>query len=257
MIKTEKLQKVLARAGYASRREAEVWIKSGRVEVNDHMACIGERVSKKDKIYLDGKLCDKLSVSLQTRVLIYHKPEGLVTTHFDPEGRETVFDTLPPISEGKWLSVGRLDVNTSGLLLFTNSGELSHLLTHPSNKVEREYAVRVMGRVTKEDTRQLTTGIKLEDGLARFEDLVDSGGEGLNHWFHVVVNEGRNRVVRRLWESRGFKVNRLKRVRFGPIFLPKSLRQGAWLELEPNQVKRLEALCAKDNSAVGVTQPLC
>ncbi len=253
MIRTEKLQKVLARAGYASRRELEVWIKSGRIQVNDHLAQIGERVRKNDKIYVDGKLCDKVCEPLPTRVLLYHKPEGLVTTAHDPEGRETVFDSLPPIQQGKWLSIGRLDVNTSGLLMFTNNGELAHRLTHPSSGVEREYAVRVMGRVTVEMTRRLTSGIKLEDGLARFEDLVDSGGEGLNHWFHVVVTEGRNRIVRRLWESQGVKVNRLKRVRFGSVFLPRSLRQGGWLEFEQNQVKRLKQF---SQSQLKISHPL-
>ncbi len=243
MRKTEKLQKVLARAGYASRRELELWIKAGRIEVNDHVAIVGERVAQTDKIYVDGKLCGQLCGPLKTRILLYNKPEGLITTRFDPEGRKTVFETLPPIRDGKWINVGRLDVNTSGLLLFTNNGELAHTLTHPSSKLEREYAVRVMGRVTQEHTRRLTCGVELEDGMARFEDIVDSGGEGLNHWFHVVVVEGRTRVVRRLWESQGLKVNRLKRVRFGSVFLPKSLRQGAWLELEPSQVQRLQQFC--------------
>lgn len=251
MLKNEKLQKVLARAGYGSRRELEVWIKCGRIDINNRTATIGERVSETDKIYLDGKLCHKICQSFKTRVLLYHKPEGVVTTRHDPEGRETVFDSLPPIRDGKWINVGRLDFNTSGLLLFTNNGELAHRLMHPSAQLDREYVVRVMGRATAEGLRQLKQGVELEDGLARFSDIVDSGGEGLNHWYRVVVNEGRNRLVRRLWESQGLKVNRLKRVRFGIIFLPKSLRQGAWLELERPEVERLqESLTQQDFATV-------
>ncbi len=239
-MKTEKIQKVLARAGYGSRRKIEEWIKQGRVSVNGELATIGGRVSRKDKIYLDDEYCEKACLPLPTRVLIYHKPVEVITTRDDPEGRETVFDSLPPINDGRWINVGRLDYNTSGLLLFTNDGELANRLTHPSFQLEREYAVRVMGRVSEEMLYRLTHGIELEDGEARFEHIVDSGlGEGINHWYHLVVTEGRNRVVRRLWESQGVKVNRLKRVRFGPVFLPKSLRSGSWLELEPEQVKNL------------------
>lgn len=239
-MKTEKLQKVLARAGYGSRRKVEEWIRQGRIEVNGQVATIGDRVSRRDKIFLDKKLCERVCEPIPTRVLMYHKPIEVVSTRDDPEGRETVFDSLPPINHGRWINVGRLDYNTSGLLLFTNNGELANRLMHPSFQLEREYAVRVMGRVNEEMLYHMTHGVKLEDGEARFEHIVDSGmGEGLNHWYHVVVVEGRNRVVRRLWESQGVKVNRLKRVRYGPVILPKSLRQGCWLELEEDSVKKL------------------
>lgn len=247
MIKTEKIQKVLARAGYGSRRKIEQLIRQGQVEVNGRVATIGDRVSRKDKIYLNKQFCQRICTPIPTRVLMYHKPIEVVTTRDDPEGRQTVFADLPPITEGRWINVGRLDYNTSGLLLFTSNGELANRLMHPSFELEREYVVRVMGKVTEEMLYNMTHGIKLEDGEARFEQIVDSGmGEGLNHWFHVVVAEGRNRVVRRLWESQEVKVNRLKRVRYGPVILPKSLRPGAWLELDEEQIQKLWDFTKRD-----------
>ncbi len=240
MMKTEKIQKVLARAGYGSRRQIEIWIQEGKISVNGEIAKIGARVSAKDQLAIDGEPCRRVSHAVKSRVIIYHKPVGVICTRSDPEGRETVFDALPPIREGRWVNIGRLDINTSGLLLFTNDGELANQLMHPSAQVEREYAVRVLGDVTPDITKRLTQGVNLEDGKARFEDLVEAGGDGAaNRWFHVVVVEGRNRVVRRLWESQNLKVSRLKRVRFGPVFLPKSLRPGAWLELNNEQIQSL------------------
>lgn len=251
-MKNEKLQKVLARAGYGSRRQVEQWIIAGRIEVNGHTAELGERIDRKAKVYLDGKHCHRVGEPIPARVLLYHKPVEMVTTRDDPEGRETVFDALPPIREGRWINIGRLDYNTTGLLLFTNDGELAHRLMHPSTQVEREYVVRVLGNVTPEIAHRLTNGVELEDGKARFEHLVEGASrKGLNHWFHVVVVEGRNRVVRRLWESQGIRVNRLKRVRYGPVFLPKSLRPGAWLELEKDQVSNLWDFC-KGNQSIKV-----
>lgn len=242
-MKTEKLQKVLARAGYGSRRQIEEWIKAGIVNVNDHVALIGERVTPTDKIYIRGQLCDRICNAIKSRVLMLHKPEGMMTTRKDPEGRPNVFELLPPIRDGRWINVGRLDFNTTGLLLFTNDGELAHQLMHPSNEIVREYVVRVLGRVTTQTLHYLQNGVKLEDGLAKFDTLNDLGGEGINHWYSVTVLEGRNRLVRRLWESQGLKVNRLKRVRFGPVYLPKSLSKAAWLELEDQQVQRLWNFC--------------
>lgn len=174
-------------------------------------------------------------------MLIYNKPEGEACTRSDPQGHQTVFESLPPIEGGRWINVGRLDINTSGLLLFTNNGGLANQLMHPSANIEREYAVRVLGQITPAMVKHLVDGVMLDNGKARFEDIVDAGGEGANHWFYVLVMSGRNRMVRRLWESQGCKVSRLIRVRFGPIFLPKSLRHGDWLELaESDKVSLLE-----------------
>lgn len=237
---SEKLQKVLARAGYGSRREVEEWIREGRISVNGKICQIGERVSDSDTIRIDGKVVSKTRLqSKRTRVLIYHKPVGEVTSRDDEEGRATVFDNLPRIVNGRWIVVGRLDLNTSGLLLFTTDGELANRLMHPSYTIEREYAVRVLGEVEPEVIQKLTDGVELEDGSARFTRIVDGGGEGANHWFHVTLEEGRNREVRRLWESQGVTVSRLVRVRYGPITLPRWLRPGRWEELDEAQVSLL------------------
>lgn len=235
----ERIQKILARAGYGSRREIEKLISSGRITVNQRVAKLGDRISEDDSVSIDEKLCPITSQE-KIRVLLYHKPVGEVCTRKDPEGRPTVFNALPRLSHSRWINIGRLDINTSGLLLFTNDGELANRLMHPSSMVEREYAVRVLGTVNADTTKRLAHGVKLEDGQARFEDIVDVGGDGKNHWFHVVVVEGRNRLVRRLWESQGVTVSRLIRVRFGPITLPKSLSRGAWMELESSQITSLQ-----------------
>lgn len=229
---SEKLQKVLSRAGIASRRAIEAWIADGRISVNGKLAKIGQRVTEKDRIAVDGERVSIDSEKEATRTILYHKPAGEICTRSDPEGRPTVFDALPKLFQGRWISVGRLDVNTSGLLLFTNDGELANRLMHPSGGIAREYAVRVLGIVTEKILNRLVEGVRLEDGNARFEEVIDSGGKGANHWYHVVVMEGRNRLVRRLWESQGLKVSRLKRVRFGPVFLEASLRPGHWRELD-------------------------
>lgn len=229
---SEKLQKVLARVGLASRRAIEVWIEEGRISVNGKLAKIGQRVTGRDKIFVDGNEVAIPSEEDDTRLIIYNKPEGKICTRSDPEGRQTVFNALPKLFQGRWISVGRLDITTSGLMLFTNNGDLANRLMHPSSGFEREYAVRILGEVTEKILTNLVTGVRLEDGKARFEDIVDSGGKGANHWYHVVVMEGRNRLVRRLWESQGLTVSRLKRVRFGPIILDASLRQDDWREIE-------------------------
>lgn len=236
----EKLQKVLARMGLASRREVEAWIQAGRITVNGEAATLGCRVDSLDQITVDGRpLRRDLTNEVVRRVLIYNKPEGEVCTRDDPEGRPTVFAQLPRLKQGRWVNVGRLDINTSGLLLFTTDGELANRLMHPSYQMDREYAVRVMGEVDEDMIERLKTGVMLDDGPARFTDVVSSGGEGINRWFHVCLLEGRNREVRRLWESQGVRVNRLKRVRFGPVFLGAELPVGRWREMKQNEIDTL------------------
>ena len=236
----EKLQKVLARMGLGSRREVEGWIAAGRVSVNGQPAELGCRVDSMDQISVDDRPIRRdLGSEVTRRVMLYNKPEGEVCTRDDPEGRPTVFDRLPRLKHGRWINVGRLDINTSGLLLFTTDGELANRLMHPSYQMDREYAVRVMGEVTEEMVERLKEGVSLDDGEARFTDIVESGGEGSNRWFYCVVMEGRNREVRRLWESQGMRVNRLKRVRFGPVFLGPELPVGRWRELKQNELDAL------------------
>ena len=233
----EKLQKVLARAGLGSRRDIEQWITDGRVKVNGAIANLGARVEPRDAISVDGQLLRREDAQVVRRVLIYNKPEGEICTRDDPEGRPTVFDRLPRPKEGRWINIGRLDINTTGLLLFTTDGELANRLMHPSYEMDREYAVRVRGEVTEEMIEQLKAGVMLEDGPAKFTDIKEApGGDGLNHWFHCVVMEGRNREVRRLWESQGVVVSRLKRVRFGPVFMTSDLPMGRWREMGQREV---------------------
>lgn len=241
---SEKLQKVLARAGHGSRRELEALIRAGRVSVNGKVAVLGERLDDENAIVrIDGHVVSaKAQEEVVCRVLAYYKPEGELCTRHDPEGRRTVFDRLPKIRGSRWISVGRLDANTSGLLLFTTDGELANRLMHPSRQVEREYLVRVFGDVTEDKVRNLVRGVELDDGMARFEDVVYAGGEGMNHTFYVVINEGRNREVRRLWESQETTVSRLKRVRYGDIFLDKKLPRGGWMELSLKDVNYLREL---------------
>lgn len=237
----ERLQKLLARAGYGSRREIEGWIAAGRVRINDRKARLGDTADLDDRVFVDGRPLNMArAAAVPTRVLAYKKHVDQVVTRRDPEGRETVFRGLPRLKAGRWLAVGRLDVNTSGLLLLTTDGELKRRLEHPSYRLEREYAVRVHGDVDEAMLKRLTTGVELEDGPARFERIVESGrGGGSNRWFHVVVTEGRNRVVRRLWDSQGVTVSRLIRVRFGPVLLPTGVKAGRWRELSPREVRVL------------------
>ncbi|MHB9798333.1 23S rRNA pseudouridine(2605) synthase RluB [Pseudomonas sp. MT3] len=229
----EKLQKVLARMGVGSRRDVEAWIEDGRVKVNGAVATLGQRVGDRDAIAVDDRLLKREKIEEHVRrVLIYNKPEGEVCTRDDPEGRPTVFDRLPRLRSGRWINVGRLDINTTGLLMFTTDGELANRLMHPSYEMDREYAVRVRGEVDEEMIERLKAGVMLEDGPAKFSDIQEApGGEGFNHWYHVVVMEGRNREVRRLWESQGVIVSRLKRVRFGPVFLTSELTMGRYREM--------------------------
>ena len=238
----EKLHKVLARAGLGSRRELEQWIEHGRVTVNGKAATVGDRVGPTAAIRVDGRAVTIVPAERRrVRVLRYHKPVGEVCTRRDPEGRPTVFEHLPAMRGRRWIAIGRLDASTSGLLLFTDDGELAHRLMHPSSEIEREYAVRVYGTVAPDTIARLTAGVTLDDGPARFAVLTDAGGEGRNHWYHVIVREGRNRLVRRLWDSQGVEVSRLTRVRYGLVELPRRLRAGRWDELPPEEVA---ALCA-------------
>jgi len=237
---SEKLQKVLARAGLGSRRELEQWIENGRVSVNGAVARLGDRVGVNDEVAVDGRaLRLRPARDRPPRVLRYHKPAGEVCTRRDPEGRPTVFERLPGLRGRRWIVVGRLDVNTSGLLLFTDDGELAHRLMHPSSALEREYAVRVYGAVPAETIERLTAGVPLDDGEGRFHSLADAGGEGRNHWYKVSVREGRNRLVRRLWDSQGVEVSRLIRIRYACVALPRRLRAGRWDELTEAEVKSL------------------
>lgn len=239
-VPAEKLQKILARAGFGSRREIERWIEAGRVQVNGRSARLGDRARAADVILLDGRPVDVVAPATEpARVLIYHKPAGEVTTRRDPEGRPTVFRTLPPVRSGRWIVVGRLDFNTLGLMIFTTDGELAHRLMHPSTGLDREYAVRILGDPDALVLERLLRGVNLDDGPARFEAIAEGGARGTNHWYHVVVREGRRRLVRRLWESQGFPVSRLIRVRFGPLALPRGLPPGRWRESTPAELQAL------------------
>jgi 23S rRNA pseudouridine2605 synthase len=229
----ERLQKLLASAGHGSRRGIEDWIRAGRVTVNGVVAQLGARASLDDDVRLDGKPLTLVSRATRHELLLYHKPVGEVTTRHDPGGRPTVFDRLPAARAGRWIVVGRLDVGTSGLLLFTTDGELAHKLMHPSSEIEREYLVRVRGNPTPETLDRLRRGIELDDGPARFKELVAEGAAS-HGWFRVTLTEGRNREVRRMWEAVGHEVSRLSRIRFGPTHLPRDLPAGQWQHLDPS-----------------------
>ena len=246
---TEKLQKVLANAGFGSRREIERWIAEGRITINGKPAKLGDRIDLSAQITIDNRpVVLRPQQMAKQRVIVYHKPEGEVCTRSDPEGRPTVFDNLPMLRNQRWIAVGRLDITTSGLLLFTTDGELANQLMHPSSEIEREYAVRVLGNVDTEMLKRLQKGVQLEDGMAAFTEIKDAGGTGANHWYHVVLKEGRNREVRRLWETQDVTVSRLIRVRFGNIQLPRLLRPGRYQDLEPSQLAELIEL-ANNSSA--------
>jgi 23S rRNA pseudouridine2605 synthase len=232
----EKLQKVIARSGHASRRETERLIAQGRFKIDKEVAKLGARVNGSERIFLDDKELFIAWEKPRQRVLVYHKPPGEICSRNDPEHSKTIFDDLPSLKVGRWISVGRLDINTSGLILLTNDGELANLLMHPSSEIIREYAVRVLGEVTDDDVKQLKEGITLEDGLANFEKISYQGGQGANHWYHVTLKEGRNREVRRMWEAIGVTVSRLQRVRYGVVSLPRGQKPGRWEDLEEGQM---------------------
>ncbi|MGQ8365615.1 23S rRNA pseudouridine(2605) synthase RluB [Glaciecola sp. 1036] len=246
---SEKLQKILANNGVGSRREMEKWIEQGRVSVNGKVATLGDRAEETDQIRVDGHLISRQKEKSPCRVLMYNKPEGVICSAKDPEGRPTVFDRLPPLVGQRWIAIGRLDINTSGLLLFTNDGELANRLMHPSYEIEREYAVRIFGEVTPAILRNLAKGVELEDGLAKFDSVKvkPNEEEAVNHWYNVTLKEGRNREVRRLWESQGVKVSRLIRIRFGNIEMFKRLPQGTWLEMDLEHVNQLRQMAKLSN----------
>ncbi|PCJ31291.1 MAG: 23S rRNA pseudouridylate synthase B [Gammaproteobacteria bacterium] len=236
----ERIQKALARAGYGSRRGIEAAIKEGKVTVNGAVAELGDQIGVDDLVKLDGRAVSPKRLWQQPQqVLLYNKPVGEVCTRKDPEGRRTIFQSLPSPEEGRWVSVGRLDINTSGLIILTTDGELANKLMHPSAEMDREYAVRVLGDVTGDMMQNLRDGVELEDGKAKFNDIQPAGGEGANRWFHVVIQEGRNRAVRRMWETQGVQVSRLMRVRYGPIIIPKQLKMGRWMMLESDDIQAL------------------
>jgi 23S rRNA pseudouridine2605 synthase len=240
---SEKLQKVLARAGAGSRREMETYISAGRVSVEGKTAYLGDRVEGNELIRVDGHQIKLKALEEDfCRVLMYNKPEGEMCTRKDPEGRPTVFDRLPKLDGSRWVAVGRLDINTSGMLLFTTDGELANRLMHPSKQVEREYAVRIFGDVNEAMLQTLRHGVKLEDGTAKFQKITYRGGESRNHWFHVVLSEGRNREVRRLWESQDVQVSRLIRVRYGDMEMKRQLPLGGWTELNLKDVNYYRTL---------------
>jgi 23S rRNA pseudouridine2605 synthase len=239
---TERLQKVLAGAGVGSRREIEQWIRAGRITVDGKVAGLGQKVTGREKILVDQRAVPALRRTRPSpRVLVYHKPPGELCTRSDPQGRPTIFDRLPPLQGGRWINVGRLDISTSGLLLLTTDGELANALMHPSRELEREYAVRVQGTVTEATLTRIRDGVLLQDGKARFDSVEPAGGAGSNRWFRVVVREGRNRLVRRVWEAVECRVSRLIRVRYGPVQLPRSLRQGSHRMLKDKELAALYA----------------
>ncbi|MDD3354476.1 MAG: pseudouridine synthase [Zoogloea sp.] len=238
----QRLHKVLAAAGVGSRREIEEWIVAGLISVNGEPADVGQKVGPGDRVRINGKLMPIRFAPRVPRVLLYHKPEGEIVSRDDPEGRPTVFDRLPVLRKGRWIAVGRLDFNTSGLLLFVNDGDLANKLMHPRYELDREYAVRILGELDEAQREALLQGIELEDGLAKFNTLLDAGGEGANHWYRVTLSEGRNREVRRMFEALGLTVSRLMRVRYGPIQLPSRLKRGMWEDLAVEEVCRLAGL---------------
>ncbi len=235
----ERIQKVLANQGVGSRRQIDAMLQQGRITVNGKTAKPGDQLKGGEKIAIDGKPVRLSRHQLKPKLLMYHKPVGVVSTRSDPEGRPTVFTQLPGLPQGRWIGIGRLDINTSGLLLFTNHGDLANRLMHPSFELEREYAVRVRGDVTQQKLEALTSGIELEDGVARFDQVVDAGGQGTNHWYHVILHEGKNREVRRLWEAVDVEVSRLIRVRYHQFNLPKWLKPGKSRFLDDAVVEQL------------------
>ncbi len=238
----QRLHKVLAAAGIGSRREIEEWIVAGRISVNGEPADVGQKVGPGDRVRVNGKLMPLRFAPRIPRVILYHKPEGEIVSHDDPEGRPTVFDRLPNLRKGRWIAVGRLDFNTSGLLLFVNDGDLANKLMHPRYELDREYAVRILGELDEAQRGALLAGIELEDGPAKFNTLLDAGGEGVNRWYRVTLSEGRNREVRRMFEALGLTVSRLMRVRYGPVVLPSRLKRGMWEDMAVEEVCKLAGL---------------
>ena len=250
----ERIQKVLARVGVGSRREVEARIRAGEIKVNGRVATLGQRLEANDRVTVGGRAVrlDRMT-AVRRRVLLYYKPEGQVTTRHDPQGRPTVFDVVPTLTGARWIAVGRLDINTQGLLLLTTDGALANRLMHPSYEVEREYAVRVRGEITADMRRVLMTGVPLEDGPARFESLEEEQGQenpAGNRWYRVTLKEGRNREVRRLMEHQGLLVSRLIRLRYGPLQLPRGLGRGKWRELTSEEAYELAVMMGMESPKV-------
>lgn len=249
-MESEKLHKVLARAGLGSRRQIEQWIENGRVQVDGRRAMVGDRVSSDAKVSIDGRAVSLAPQRAQTRVLLYYKPTGEVCTRRDPEGRRTVFASLPHIRDGRWIAIGRLDINSTGLLLFTNDGELANALMHPAAEVQRDYIVRVLGEFDDSQLAQLVAGVQDDGELLKFDQVVRHGRRrGHNNWYRVSLHTGRFREVRRAWSAIGGRVSRLKRVRFGPIVLPPDLEPGRSLELKPAQIRQLRQIMRSRQTA--------
>lgn len=237
-----RVQKVLAHMGLGSRRGIESWIKAGRISINGRLAQCGDLICSGDQVRIGGKLVDiSVAGGFAPRVIAYHKPVGEMCTRKDPQGRPTVFSSLPRLRRARWISIGRLDFTTTGLLLFTNDGRLAHRLMHPSSVIEREYAVRVIGRPSATQLGEMRRGVALEDGTAGFCNIADAGGQGVNHWYHVTLTRGRNHEVKRIWESQGISVSRLTRIRFGSVKLPRSLKPGRFMELDHGEIRVLIA----------------
>ncbi|MFT5111849.1 MAG: 23S rRNA pseudouridine2605 synthase [Parasphingorhabdus sp.] len=251
---TDRLQKVLAQTGAGSRRQIEDWIREGKISVNGRVAELGQQVTANCRIMLDGKSI-RIKPEKNMRVLAYHKPTGQICSRSDPGKRPTVFENLPKLRNGRWISIGRLDFNTSGLLLFTTDGMLANKLTHPSSEIDREYRCRVQGEVDKDFLRDLRQGIDLDGKKARFESVDYEGGEGTNRWYRVVIREGRYREVRRMWEAGGYRVSRLLRVRYGPIVLSRTLKSGNYMNLEPDMVRKLLTANKDEDRKVRETPP--
>jgi len=242
----ERVQKALARMGFGSRREIERLIGEEKIRINGQVAKLGDQVKSGDKINIGSRRVVISPEAGRIRVLAYNKPEGEICTQKDEKGRKTVFDSIGKLKTGRWISVGRLDINSSGLLLFTNYGELANHLMHPSSEIEREYAVRVHGEVTEDVIKRLLKGVELEDGVMKFDQIIDNGGQGSNHWYHVILKEGKNREVRRLWQSQDVQVSRLIRVRYANLVLPRDLKQGKKVELSLDEIKSLFAYVKLD-----------